>query len=182
MYPYDPDDPDYLSIYQVGFKGCFQCGQVGHYDRAQCPLKNDRKSLKLFWTELWIHNPHTKNKNNRTQERASVDPTTKDSLISLVTTYWDCFCEEGARRPIIGYEFAINTGSSKPVCCKKPNYVPYESEIIMKQIVSLLKNDWIEKCAGPWGSMIVLAENPHKENITDITKFIWRMCVSYQKN
>ena len=27
----------------------------------------------------------------------SVDPTTKDSLISLVTTYWDCFCEEGAR-------------------------------------------------------------------------------------
>ena len=41
----------------------------------------------------------------------SVDPTTKDSLIRLVTTYWDCFCEEGARRPIIGYEFAINTGS-----------------------------------------------------------------------
>ena len=51
----------------------------------------------------------------------------------------------------------------------------------MKQIISLLKNDWIEECAGPWGSMIVLAVKPHQENITDITKFIWRMCVSYRK-
>ena len=110
----------------------------------------------------------------------SVDATTKDALIGLGTTYWDYFCEEGARRPIIGYEFAIDTGSSKPVCCKKPNYGPYESEIIMKQIVSLLKNDWIKECAGPWGSMIVLAAKPHQEDITDITKFIWRMCVSYR--
>ena len=111
----------------------------------------------------------------------SVDPTTKDSLISLVNTYWDCFCEEGARQPIIGYEFDIDTGSSKPVCCKKPNYGPYESEIIMKQIFSLLMNDWIEEFSGPWGSMIVLAAKPHEENITDITKFLWRMCVSYRK-
>ena len=71
MYPYDPDDPDYLSIYQVGFKGCFQCGKVGHYDRSQCPLNNDCKASKLLWTELWIHKPHTKKKKNRTQERAS---------------------------------------------------------------------------------------------------------------
>ena len=73
MYPYGPDDPDYLSIYQVGFKGCLQCGQVGHYNRAQCPLKNDNKVSKLFWTELWIHKPHTKRKNMRTQERASTN-------------------------------------------------------------------------------------------------------------
>ena len=62
MYPYDPDDTNYLSIYQVGLKGCFQCGQVGHYDRAQYPLKNDRKASKLFWMELWIHKPHTERK------------------------------------------------------------------------------------------------------------------------
>ena len=48
MYPYDPDDPDYLIIYQVGFKECFQCGQVGHYNRAQCPLKNDSQSFKAI--------------------------------------------------------------------------------------------------------------------------------------
>ena len=48
MYPYDPDDPDYLSIYQVGFKGCFQCGKVGHYDRAQFPLKNYPQSFKAI--------------------------------------------------------------------------------------------------------------------------------------
>ena len=111
----------------------------------------------------------------------TVTDTTKLALIGLITKYWDCFVEEGARRPIIGYEFAIETGLSKPVCCKKPNYGPYESEIIMKQIVSLIKNDWIEECEGPWGSMIVLAAKPHQEGITDIAKFIWRMCVSYRK-
>jgi len=29
--------------------------------------------------------------------------------------------------------------------------------------------------------MIVLAAKPHQEDITDITKFIWRTCVSYRK-
>ena len=99
----------------------------------------------------------------------------------LIIKFWDCFCEEGARRPILGYEFAIDTGDSKPVCCRKPNYGPYESEIIMKSIMSLLKNDWIEECFGPWGSSIVLAAKPHQEHVIDIKDFVWRMCVSYRK-
>ena len=58
MFPYHPDEPEYLSIYQVGFRGCYQCGQIGHYDRKECPSKNSN----LFWKELWIHKPHTKQK------------------------------------------------------------------------------------------------------------------------
>ena len=51
----------------------------------------------------------------------------------------------------------------------------------MEHIESLLHNDWIERCGGAWGSMIVLAPKPHQEEVTDINKFVWRMCVSYRK-
>ena len=111
----------------------------------------------------------------------TVPDSIRNQLKNLVIDYWDCFCKEGARRTIIGYEFAIDTGDSKPVCCKKPYYGPYESEIILEQIKALLANGWIEDCEGPWGSMIVLAPKPHQEACTDINKLIWRMCVSYRK-
>ena len=51
----------------------------------------------------------------------------------------------------------------------------------MKQVQVLLKNVWIEKCGGPWGSSIVLGARPHHEHIQNIDDFIWRMCVSYRK-
>jgi len=92
---------------------------------------------------------------------------------AIVITYWDCFCEEGARRTILGYEFAIDTGASKPICVKRPNYGPYESAIIMQQILSLEKNDWIEEEFGPWGARIVLAAKPHQEHVINIDDFIW---------
>lgn len=37
-------------------------------------------------------------------------------IIQMVQRHWDAFCSEGCRRPIIGYEFAIDTGTSTPVC------------------------------------------------------------------
>ena len=51
----------------------------------------------------------------------------------------------------------------------------------MEQITQLLRNKWIDRCEGPWGSMIVLAQKPHQENIINIADFIWRMCVSYRR-
>ncbi len=106
---------------------------------------------------------------------------TKKEIISVIKEYWDCFAKEGVSRSILGYEFAIDTGGSKPVCCKKPAYGPHESRIIMEQIENLLKNKWIRKCKGPWGSLIVLAAKPHQEHVDNIDDFIWRMCVSYRK-
>jgi len=106
---------------------------------------------------------------------------TSDTITNLVIKYWDCFCEEGARRTIFDYEFAIDTGNAKPVCCRKQPYGPHEAVIIMKHIHDLLANDWIEECGGAWGSRIVLAAKPHQENIDDIKEFVWRMCVSYRK-
>ena len=49
----------------------------------------------------------------------------------------------------------------------------------MDQITHLLGNKWIDRYKGHWGSMIVLAQKSHQENIENIEDFIWRMCVSY---
>ena len=111
----------------------------------------------------------------------NVDDPTRDDIIQIIQKYWDCFCKEGARRTILGYEFGIDTGDSKPVCCKKTTYGPYKSKIIMEQVQKLQSNGWVKRCKGPWGSLIVLAANPHQEHFTDIDNFIWRICVSYQK-
>ena len=46
----------------------------------------------------------------------TVDAQVRERILGIVRTYWDCFCSDGARRPILGYEFAINTGTHSPVC------------------------------------------------------------------
>lgn len=92
----------------------------------------------------------------------------KEQVRNIVVKFWNSFYEEGVRHTILGYEFAINKGDAKPVCCKRPNYGPYEAEIIMKQLKALLGNDWIELCYGAWGSSIVLAAKPHQDHILDI--------------
>ena len=109
-----------------------------------------------------------------------VKPQLRQRIIDLIQTYWDCFCKEGARRTILGYEFSLDTGASQPICAKQTQYGPHESKIIMGQIQDLLENDWIEECDGPWGSIIVLAPKPHQEQVTHIDDFVWRMCVSYR--
>ena len=102
-------------------------------------------------------------------------------MIQIIHKHWDCFCKEGSRRTILGYEFGIDTGDSKPVFCKKPAYGPCESKIIMYQVQKILANGWTKLCKGPWGSLVVLVDKPNQENVTNIDKLIWRICVSYQK-
>ena len=75
----------------------------------------------------------------------------RSKVTEIIKEYWDCFIKEGAKRPILSYEFGIDTGGAKPVYCRKPTYGPYESKIIMEQTAQLLENGWIERCGGPWG-------------------------------
>ena len=105
---------------------------------------------------------------------------TRAKLRALIVKYWDCFCNRGAKRTILDYEFAIDTGAAPPVCCKKPTYGPHEKPIIMDQIKALLDNGWIRECKGAWGSQIVLAAKPHQEQVSDIKDFVWRLCISYR--
>ena len=70
----------------------------------------------------------------------------RERLISKIKKYWDYLCIKGTRYTIPGYNFAIDTRASPPVCCKVPMYGPNEPRIIMDQIGDILKNDCIEEC------------------------------------
>ena len=60
MYPYHPDDPSYISKFDIDFKGCFKCGKEDHSRRDQCPIgyNASRQQLEAFYKELHIHKPH----------------------------------------------------------------------------------------------------------------------------
>ena len=49
----------------------------------------------------------------------------QDKVKEIIMKFWDFFCVKGTRRPILDYEFSINTGASPPVCCRRPAYGPY---------------------------------------------------------
>ena len=118
---------------------------------------------------------------NNLKIRKSAPEPAKKMITDLIIAYWDCFVEEGIKRPILGFEFAIDTGKHTPVCCKKPRYGPHETKIIMKQVKVLLANKLISKCTkGGWGSPVVLAPKPHQEHINEVEELIWRMCISYR--
>jgi hypothetical protein len=111
---------------------------------------------------------------------ANDDFATRGKLETMVQKYWDVFYEAGVGKTVLGFEFAIDTGGSQPVCCRKTSYGPHESKIILEQQKVLLANGWIRKCYGPWGSLVVLASKPHQEDVEYISDFIWRMYVSYR--
>jgi hypothetical protein len=104
---------------------------------------------------------------------ADATPELKECLARIIKAYWDCFYEEGARRPILGFEFCIDTGDAQPIACKQQTYGAHESGIILQHVEALLHNGWIEECFGPWASQIVLAAKPHQEHIDDIDEFVW---------
>ena len=80
---------------------------------------------------------------------------------------------------MIDFEFCIDTGDSKHVCCRYPSYRIHERKIMDKYIQILGANDWICDCEGPWGSLILLVLKPHQETCTNIIDFLWRLCISY---
>ena len=66
QYPFNPDDPLYLSKFEVGFRGCFKCGAPDHNRREQCPLRNEPsyEKLQIFYKELKIHKPAFRHRSN----------------------------------------------------------------------------------------------------------------------
>ena len=77
--------------------------------------------------------------------------------------------------------FQLTLAQQNQYVVKKPRYGSYETNIIMKHVKTLLGNDRIERCEGPWGVSIVLGTKPHQDHVKDIDNFVWRMCISYSK-
>jgi hypothetical protein len=104
---------------------------------------------------------------------ADADPVVNASITTIVKSCWeDCFYKAGVKKPIHQFEFAIDTGNSPPVCCKKLHCGPDERKIIMKHLEVLKADGWIRKCCCAWGSAIVLATNPHQEHVVGVEEFI----------
>ena len=92
----------------------------------------------------------------------SIDAEVQDTILQVIKDNWDAFDEHGVNRPVLGYEFCIDTGASPPVCCRLPKYGIHESKVMTEQIQALDNNKWIRDCKGPWGSMIFLVPKPIK--------------------
>ena len=90
---------------------------------------------------------------------SSVPPTTTQQISHLIHKYWDCFYSDGVKFPVLHFEFTVDTGTSKPVCCPQPRYGIYERVIMQEHLDTLIHNDWIEPATGPWGSMNLAAGN-----------------------
>ena len=67
----------------------------------------------------------------------------KEHIRKIVEAFWDIFDQIGLKRTMLGFEFAIDTGSHTPVCCMKAYYGANESKIIAKTIDTLFSNNFI---------------------------------------
>jgi hypothetical protein len=69
-HPIDPVS-GYVSKFPVGFRGCYNCGKEGHYNRNDCGVVKTRENSTAFWYEMWCHRPDTRRRQVR-QRLASV--------------------------------------------------------------------------------------------------------------
>ena len=107
-----------------------------------------------------------------------IDASIHQSIIKIVQDNWDSFCEQGVSRPLLDFEFCIDTGNSPPVCCKQPVYGFHESKIMNRLIDDLENSGLIRDCEGAWGSLLLITAKLHQESCDDIAFFNWRLCVS----
>ena len=102
----------------------------------------------------------------------NVDSAIRHKIINIIQDNWDSFCERGASRPMLNFEFCIDTGNSPPVCCRQPVYGFHKSKIMNTLIAALEVSDLIIDCKGAWGYFLLLAAENHQESCTNIHKFI----------
>ena len=98
-------------------------------------------------------------------------------VIQIIHDNWDSFYEVRTARPMIDFEFYIDTGDAKAVCCRQPTYGIHKGKIMTEHISQLENNKWIRDCVGPLGALLFLAAKPHPESCVDIDKCVWRLCV-----
>ena len=88
-------------------------------------------------------------KSKKALDSLSISSTTtshvRAKLINIITSYWDVYVPDNITRHILGFEFTIDTGTSKGICYRPPSCGHYEREIIMKHVRTLLDNTWIQE-------------------------------------
>ena len=72
---------------------------------------------------LFDQNKHSKELEKIIRIGQLASEETRGNIINMVKKHWDAFCIEGCRRSIIRYQFAIDTGTSTPVCKYSTNLI-----------------------------------------------------------
>lgn len=92
---------------------------VFHFEKlGKCMVKHKRQYSESDRKDI-IHysiDQHQNELNKNFKIGPSATNTITKRIKDIVIKYWDSFCTDGARRPILGYEFSINTGTHTPVC------------------------------------------------------------------
>ena len=103
------------------------------------------KSALLPCDDLILNNPetHAKEIDDNVQWR-SCPPEHQIVLRAIIEKFFDVFTKEGMQNHIRGFEFNIDTGKVKPICCKHPQYGPHESRVITVLVEQLEKKNIIE--------------------------------------
>ena len=152
--------------------------QFGRTLRKSTPTNDVPPRTDLI---LWDPDKHQEFLDKNLKVPDDLDPALKAELLDIIKTHWDAFDPEGAGRPMLGFEFCIDTGASQPVKCAQTRYGIHESPIIQKHINDLQNNNHIRKLlGGSWLSKGLLAPKPHQEHIDNIDDFIWRFCINYR--
>ena len=80
---------------------------------------------------------------------------------------------------MLNFEFFIDTGDAKDVCCRQPTYGVREAKNMIKHITQLEDNNWIRDCTRPWGALLLLFSKPRQESCVHIDKLVRRLCTTY---
>ena len=85
----------------------------------------------------WDFTTHNKELHDNLKIDKDIPKHIREKVILFNRYYWDPFDEGGVSRPVIDYEFCIDTGVSPPVYCRLPRYEMHEDKIMGKHIKTL---------------------------------------------
>ena len=57
------------------------------------------------------------------------DDFTHKVFLQIIKYNWDYFCEVGAARPMLDFEFCIDIGNIKTICSRQPKYGVHKAKI-----------------------------------------------------
>ena len=57
---------------------------------------------------------------------SSINTTIRQFILGIIKDSWNSFWEQGASRPMLYFEFCLDTGDSSLVCSRQPVYTIYE--------------------------------------------------------
>ena len=80
-----------------------------HYGKSmtRSPTWTPRPRSDLI---LWDESSSLPELNKDLTIDVNMDPTLKQSILTIIKDNWDSFCEKGASRPMFDFEFCIDTG------------------------------------------------------------------------